>query len=148
VTRDTMHHMPFIAETECVIPSPPDAVFDRLADHASWSSWMPASFRPLDGSIGTLKLGVRFRMRVAKIPATLVVSAAERGKELAWRGGIKRLLHANHRFVFEADGNGGTRVRSIEMWDGPLSRFFRPLVKPLAERIGREQLDALATSLV
>ena len=142
--------MSFIVEAERTIEAPPQRVFDKLADFASWPQWMPRSFAPVvkDGAPSPvhLRLGDRFRVRVggAPVASTLRVSVLERPRELAWRGGVRGLLRAEHRFVFEAVGDSRTRVRSIEAWHGSLARLLRRLVEPAALRIGGQQLEALA----
>lgn len=57
-------------------------------------------------------------------------------------GGGTPLLSARHRFLFEPEGKG-TRVRSVETWEGPTERVMRHVVKPVAERLAGEQLAAL-----
>jgi hypothetical protein len=140
--------MSFVAEAERTIDAPPQRVFDKLADLGSWPSWMPRSFVPVmkAGTPSPLRLGDRFQVRVAGAPvaSTLRISILDRPRELAWRGGVRGLLRAEHRFVFEADGEHRTRVRSIETWHGALSGVLRRLVEPAAVRVGGEQLAALA----
>lgn len=70
----------------------------------------------------------------------------EPSTELTWGGGVPGVINARHRFLFDADGTG-TIVRSVETWSGPMENVVRRLVKPAAERIGRDQLQALAASL-
>jgi len=140
--------MSFVAEAARTIDAPPQRVFDKLADFGSWPSWMPRSFVPVVGSgpPSPLRLGDRIRVRVAGAPvaSTLRISILDRPRELAWKGGVRGLLRAEHRFVFEADGDHRTRVRSIETWHGAMAGVLRRLVEPAAVRVGREQLDALA----
>jgi hypothetical protein len=138
--------MPFLAEASRTIGVTPEVAFDRLADHPSWKEWMPRSFVPLSPANRALRVGDRLRMRIARapIPAVIEVTVVERAKEITWRGGVGGLLHAEHRFLFEPDGDGGTRVRSVETWRGALAPVLRPFVKPVAERIGAEQLEGLA----
>jgi uncharacterized protein YndB with AHSA1/START domain len=139
--------MPFVAESERRIDAPPETAFDRLLDHASWSSWMPRSFRPVGASKGALREGDRVRMRVAGMPATIHVAVVRRPVEITWCGGVKGILWAEHRFLFEKDGDG-TRVRSVETWHGALAALLRRAIKPKAERIGAEQLASLAKATV
>lgn len=140
--------MSFVAEAERTIDATPQRVFDRLADIASWRTWMPRSFvavvRPDIPS--PLKLGDRFRVRIGGAPLAnaLRVSKLDRPRELAWRGGVRGVLWAEHRFVFERDGDHRTRVRSIETWRGALAGLLRRLIEPAAIRIGSEQLEGLA----
>ena len=140
--------MPFIAEASRIIAASPELIFDRLADNPSWSEWMPKSFSPVGPSDGPLKVGSRPRVRVAPMPTStrLNVVVAERGRELAWSGG-NLLLHAHHRFLFEPAEGNQTRVRSVETWAGLLAPLMKSFVKAAAEKIGMEQLDALARSL-
>jgi uncharacterized protein YndB with AHSA1/START domain len=140
--------MPFVATAERTLDVPPDAAFDRLANHASWEAWMPPSFRPVGKIRETLRGGDSIQVRIdgMPLPAKLVISVSARPEEIAWRGGIRSLLWAEHRFLFEAR-EGGTRVRSVETWHGPLAGLLRRASQPKAERIGREQLEGLAQSL-
>jgi hypothetical protein len=140
--------MSFVAQAELTIDAPAQRVFDRLADFAAWPSWMPPSFVPLvrAGAPSPLRLGDRFRVKVGGAPfaSTLRLSVLERPREIAWRGGLRGLLWAEHRFVLEPDGDRRTRVRSIETWRGALAGLTRRLVQPLAEKIGSAQLAGLA----
>ena len=140
--------MSFVAQAELLIDAPPQRVFDRLANFAAWPSWMPPSFAPVvrRGHPSPLRLGDRFRVKVGGAPfaSTLRISVLQRPRELGWRGGMRGLLWAEHRFVLEPDGDRRTRVRSIETWRGALAGLMRRIVKPLAEKIGGEQLAGLA----
>ncbi len=112
---------------------------------------MPRSFRPAGRTAGrTLREGEAFKVKLARmpVPAKLRVSTSDRPRELSWRGGIRGLLAAEHRFLFDAEGDGTkTRVRSVETWTGALSGILRRVVDPLATKIGSQQLEALARSL-
>lgn len=139
--------MSFIAESDHTIEAPPQRVFDTLIDVASWPTWMPRSFVPIlrSDTASPLRLGDRIKVKVAggPLPTTIRVSKLERPNVLAWRGGVRGLLWAEHRFVLEPVGERRTRVRSIETWRGALSGLLRPFVLPLALRVGNEQLAAL-----
>ena len=76
--------------------------------------------------------------------STLKITRLERPHELAWRGGVRGVLWAEHRFVLDADGDRRTRVRSIETWNGALAGLLRRLIEPVAVRVGSEQLAGLA----
>jgi hypothetical protein len=140
--------MSFVAEASLTIDAPAQRVFDRLADVASWPSWMPRSFAPVvrAGTPSPLRPGDRVRVKISGAPlaSTLKVSKLDRPNELAWRGGVRGLLWAEHRFVFEPIGDRKTLVRSIETWHGALSGLLRRLVEPAAMRIGTQQLEGLA----
>jgi uncharacterized protein YndB with AHSA1/START domain len=140
--------MSFVAQAELTIDAPPQRVFDRLADFAAWPSWMPKSFVPVvrAGAPSPLRRGDRIRVKVGGAPfaSTLKLRTLERPREIAWTGGLRGVLWAEHRFVLEPDGDRRTRVRSIETWHGALAGVTKRLVKPLAEKIGMQQLTGLA----
>ena len=139
--------MTFVAEAERTIEAPPQRVFDRLIDVATWPEWMPRSFSLVvrSGTPSPLRLGDRIKVKVARgpLPTTIRVSKLVRPTELVWCGGVRGLLWAEHRFVLEPVGDRRTRVRSIETWHGALAGLLRGLVRPLAIRIGGEQLAGL-----
>ncbi len=139
----------FVAEASRRIPGTPEALFGRLADYGSWKAWMPSSFRPAGEPSGLLSMGRELRVHIQGMPgvAKIQVSAFQTPREIAWTGGRRGLLAAEHRFVFDGDGQGGTMVRSIETWSGALAPLLRRFVKPRAERIGEQQLEGLARSL-
>ncbi len=141
--------MSFVAKGTRRIPVPPEAAFDRLADLASWPSWMPSSFRPVGATQGSLRLGQKVWVRIAGVPAPsrIEVTGMRRPKEIAWSGGVPGILWANHQFFFEADGADATVVVSQETWSGLLSPLLRRFIQPSAEKIGGHQLEALARSL-
>ena len=138
--------MAFVAEAAVEADAPPEAVFDRLVDFASWGAWMPRSFRPASAAPATLAPGASLRVRIAHgPPARLDVTVCDRAREVTWCGGLAGVLRAEHRFLFDPIGDGKrTRIRSVETWRGALAPLVRPVVKRLAERIGRQQIDALA----
>ena len=141
--------MSFFANAERNLPVTPEVAFDQLADHASWDTWMPRTFRPDGGSSGTLRVGDKLRVFIdgAPLAASIVVRIARRPAEIMWTGGVKGLLWAEHHFHFEAHADGGTLVRSVERWTGALAPLVRRLVQPAAERIGNEQLTGLARAV-
>jgi hypothetical protein len=138
--------VPFVAEASIRVNAPSSAVFDTLADHDGWSAWMPRSFRPVGRPLGKLSAGARPRVRIAgaRFASPIEVTVVDRPREITWRGGIGKLLFAEHRFLFADTTDGGTEVRSVETWDGLIAPFVRPIVKRVAEKVGREQLAALA----
>lgn len=139
--------MSFVAEAERTIEAPPQRVFETLVDVASWPTWMPRSFVPMlrKGVRSPLRLGDRVKVKVAgaPLPSTIRVSKLERPTEVAWRGGVRGIFWAEHRFVLEPVGDRRTRVRSIETWRGALAGLLRPLVQPVAVRVGAAQLAGL-----
>ncbi|APR74727.1 Hypothetical protein A7982_00073 [Minicystis rosea] len=141
--------MSFLAETSIDLSVSPEIAFDALADHAGWAAWMPRTFVPVGPTHGTLRAGDRILVRIAHgpMPTPIVVSVVDRAREITWRGGPRGVLAAEHRFLFEPNGAGGTRVRSVERWDGALAPLVRPILKRLAERIGAQQLAGLARAV-
>ncbi len=110
--------MSFVAEASILLDVSPEVAFDKLADHPSWVDWMPPTFRPAGASRGKLEAGSRFKAYIARLPfpTPIEVYVVDRAKEITWGGGSP-LLAARHRFLFEAEGSG-TRVRSVETWEG------------------------------
>lgn len=110
---------------------------------------MPGSFTPVGSPLGRLRVGDSPRIRIAgaRVATPIHVSVVDRPREITWCGGVRGVLWAEHRFLFEADGHGGTLVRSLETWEGALAVATRRFVQPIAERVGREQLEALARSI-
>jgi hypothetical protein len=131
------------------MPVAPELVFDRLADFGSWPQWMPRSFRPVGPAEGPLVIGRKVRVKIAGVPAAtkITVSEMRRPAEIAWQGGIPGVVWADHRFLFEADGQSATRVTSYETWSGGLAKLFRVVLQPAAERVGGEQLAALGRAV-
>jgi len=140
--------MSFVAEASRTISATPEVLFDRLADYGSWDAWMPRSFEPMGHGVGPLQVGDRIRVRILGLPSELEITVADRGRELAWRGGIGFLLSGEHRFIFERDGASSTRVRSVELWRGLLGPLVRPVVRRVASSVGKKQLAGLARPFV
>jgi hypothetical protein len=136
----------FIAEASREADAPPERVFDRLADFGSWHEWMPKTFRPVGREPAILSAGARIKTRIGRgVLAKLEVTVCERPREITWCGGLPGVLRAEHRFLFEPTSDGKkTRIRSVETWRGALTPFLRPIVKRLAEKIGQQQVDAIA----
>ncbi len=139
----------FLAEGSRTLTVSPEVAFDKLADFSSWKDWMPRSFRPEPSEITIMRVGDRVRVRIEGMPvaSTIRVTVVDRARELTWCGGARGVLFAEHRFLFEPHKDG-TLVRSVESWRGVLSPILRPIVKPNAERVGLQQLTALARAVV
>lgn len=141
--------MSFVAAATHETSAAPERVFDTLTDHDAWDRWMPSSFRPAGRSVGALRPGARLRVRIAAsrrlpLPAILEVTVAERPRTITWCGGLRGVLFAEHRFHFDHRDGGGTRIRSEETWTGRLARVLERVVRPLAEKVGKDQIEALA----
>ena len=141
--------MSFVAQASLVLPVSAEVAFDRLADHDSWASWMPASFRPVGKTTGRLRGGAKVRVRVlgSALPVSIRVRVVDKPREIAWGGGVAGVFLADHRFLFEPKGDSAVEVRSVETWSGVIARVFRRALLPQAERVGRDQLAALASGL-
>jgi hypothetical protein len=140
--------MSFVAEASCIMCVVPEVAFDRLSDHDSWREWMPPTFRPVGASLGKLSVGAKPKVRIVGVPGAqpLHVTVVDRAREITWRGGTA-LLNGEHQFLFEPVDGGKTRVRSVETWRGLLAPLLKLVVKPAAERVGRDQLAALAKAV-
>lgn len=135
--------MGFVAEGSLDSAESAEALFDRLIDHGNWIHVMPCGFSPMGSSRGQLKVGDRVQVRIAGRPSLIAIATVRRPLEISWTGGTRGVLYAEHRFLFEQRSDGGTRVRSVETWEGVLTPFVKPIVKRLAERIGKQQLEGL-----
>jgi len=133
--------MAFVVEVARSYPTPPAEVFLRLADGRGWRGRMPPSFRPIRVPDRSLVVNDRLWVRVAGSPVRLRIVHVDAPRAIEWTGGVPNVLFAEHRFVLEPEGTG-TLVRSIERWSGAFAARFA--IEPLATRIAREQLAALA----
>ena len=142
--------MSFVTEASRTLPVSAEVAFDCLADYDSWAEWMPDSFRPITRSVGQLRPGVKAQVRImgGPLPASIRVRVADRGRELTWGGGVRGVFLADHRFLFERKGDSSVDVRSVERWSGVVAAVLRRALVPSAERIGREQLEALEKAAV
>ncbi len=140
--------MSYVVRASRVIEASALDVFDRMADHDSWSQWMPASFRPVGKSIGRLVPGAKFHVRIMGMPlrASCKVTVVESPMEITWCGGAKGVLWAEHRFLFESKGAEIVEVQSVERWHGFLARLLRFAIAKGAQKVGKAQLDALAAA--
>ena len=141
--------MSFVATVSRSIRANAVEAFAKFSDFELWSKFMPASFRPIRGPQRKLMAGDLLRMRLdtgaIKLPVAVQVFRVEAPRTISWGGG-SRLLHADHRFVFEAQDDDTVVIRSDEEWSGLLTS-----VAPIAKRIRRqaeavaiEQLDGFA----
>jgi hypothetical protein len=141
--------MPFSIQTSRVLTVAAPVAFDRLADQESWRRWMPRSFRPVGAPVGRLREGETYRVRVSGLPAVSIrVTVVRRSQEIAWTGGVRGVFFAAHHFYFEPRGEAEVEVRSVETWSGVLATALQGRMKEKAEEVLRDQLAALAESLV
>jgi hypothetical protein len=141
--------MSYVVRASLVIEASALAAFDLMADHDSWSRWMPASFRPAGRSVGRLTPGMKFHVKLMGLPfgSPCKVTVVKSPTEITWCGGAKGIFFAEHRFLFEARGDDSVEVQSVETWHGPLARLFRFAVEPGARKVGAAQLAGLASGL-
>lgn len=137
--------MPYVARASQRIEAPIRVVFDCLVDHRSWSTWMPSSFRPVGTRFERLEEGNVFRARIlgSIAPTTCLVTVVKDANEVAWCGGKKNVIWAEHRFLVEPTGDNAVDVESRETWSGPVATLLRRLIQPLASKVGKDQLRAL-----
>lgn len=140
--------MSFVVEAQLDLPAPPERVFEAMCDHTRWPEWMPPTFAPLGPTVGRLTIGAKFKARVDRMPfpSLCEITHFVRPHELTWSGGIGALLKAEHRFFFDPH-EGGTRVRSSEIWSGPLAAVASPFIKWRAKVVAGHQLAGLAKAL-
>ena len=142
--------MAYVARVPQRIQVPIQVAFDCLADHAAWPGWMPSAFRPVGKSFRRLEEGNTFRVRIlgSLLPSTCHVTVVKDNAEITWTGGKKGILWAEHRFLFEARGDDGVEVESVESWHGPLAALLRRLIEPAARKVGKDQLQALQSAAI
>jgi hypothetical protein len=138
----------YVASASRTLRVPASVAFDRLADHDSWSDWMPRSFRPVGRRLGRLAPGATFRVRILGAPfaARCRVTVVRPHEEITWCGGVRGLVYAEHHFFFDAAGDAVT-VRSEETWTGPVASLLRFGIQPGAAKVGGETLDGLARAV-
>jgi hypothetical protein len=126
----------------------PEVAFDVMRDYAAWKTWMPRAFTPVSTTREPLHVGDRLRIKLggAPVPSTIEITVVDRAHEIAWCGGPRGVLRAEHRFLFEPTV-AGTRVRSVETWAGVLAPLVRFFLEPAATRTGNEQLAGLAKGI-
>ncbi|MFW5925887.1 MAG: SRPBCC family protein [Myxococcota bacterium] len=135
--------MTVTSEAERIVELPRERAFELFIDYPRWHQWMPRAFQPIAGPDRPLQQGDRLQVRIPPVKARLRVSRVRPGEEVCWTGGGP-ILHAAHSFYFEDAGDGRTRIRSVEPWEGPLLHIgpLARYIKKEADRIGTAQLDA------
>lgn len=116
------------AEVGIDISAPPERVYDLVADLPGMGRWSPENRggRWLDGSTEA-KVGARFRGHnrngLAFWTTTSEITAADRGKEIAWDVSSGPVAVSRWRYVFTPTADGGTRV--VESTEDRRFRLFR-----------------------
>jgi len=102
------------------IEAPPQAVWEVLADTATWDRWshfVPAAPGPL--AVGE-SFPIAFPMRGRIVTGQTRIIRCEPNRELTWQGGVALLLKVTHGFTIESI-DGGCRLIHSESFAGPLS---------------------------
>ncbi|MFT4744232.1 MAG: hypothetical protein ACI9AD_000071 [Nitriliruptoraceae bacterium] len=109
------------------IDATPVEVFDALTDIPSWKTWA-AGFGL---SSRRVQVGGRAIIRLPLLPGPRpplpgTFTDVDRGRKLAWGGGIPGVLSAVHAFELTADGTG-TTLEHYETFTGPASIALVPV---------------------
>jgi len=140
--------------TEIEIAAPPPRVWEVLTDLERWSEWNHLLTLELRGPLqeatqGRLTLSLpmppllRPPLERARIPVRLVTVRRER--ELAWQGGIPRVMVGCHGFRLEPTSIG-TRVVHTETFRGLLAGLFVRLAEQQMYPQYRKLNEALRTA--
>ncbi|TGQ63481.1 MAG: glutathione-dependent formaldehyde-activating protein [Mesorhizobium sp.] len=112
-----------LLETEIVIDAPPQTVWAVLDDIERYPEWNPA-LPALRGrtTVGQRVVGTLRQPNVPEREVNPTITRIVGARELRWLsqapGGV---FSAEHIFILEPNGNGGTRVRHNEVFDGPMA---------------------------
>jgi uncharacterized protein YndB with AHSA1/START domain len=112
---------PALASSEIEVATPPESVWDLIADFDAWPDWNPdVQSMSIHGPVVP---GTEFKWRSGPLRITSRLERVERPNLIGWRG--KALgIAAVHVWHFEAR-DGGTLVRTEESWAGLLPRLLR-----------------------
>ncbi|MBR0751574.1 SRPBCC family protein [Bradyrhizobium jicamae] len=112
-----------LLETEIIIDAPPQTVWAVLDDIACYAEWNPA-LPALSGrtTVGQQVVGTLRQPNVPEREVTPTITRVVGARELRWLnqapGGV---FSAEHIFILEPTGDGGTRILHNEIFDGPLA---------------------------
>lgn len=136
-------------ETSIEIDAPPEVVWARLTDFATYGSWNPF-IRSIDGEAAP---GARLKVRIqppgrAGMTFRPTVLDATPGRRLGWLGtlGIRGIFDGEHRFEFEPLPGGRTRLTHSERFTGLLVPLFSAMLADT--RKGFEAMNAALKSRV
>lgn len=119
-----------LLETEIDIDAPPQTVWAVLDDIERYAEWNPA-LPALRGrtTVGQRVVGTLRQPNVPEREVTPTITRIVGARELRWLsqapGGV---FSAEHIFILEPTGNGGTRVRHNEIFDGPMANERWPSI--------------------
>lgn len=144
--------MPLRTACEAVLPAPPFAVYDVVADIGRRPQWL-RELQLVDTPTKTAVVGVRFEGVSTLLGHTFHgvahVVRAQRGEILAERVHIGGCFTSE--WTFEATADGGTRVchtMEVELPGGPLRWLERLVLRRRVRELQRSGLAALAAQLV
>jgi hypothetical protein len=130
-------------QTEIEIAASRERVWSVLADVDAWHEWNPV----LKGLDGSLAVGAWHRLSldvgVATVPIPVRLTEFRPPHEIAWRGGARRLVAAEHGFRVERIADQRSRVVHYESFEGLLVR----LVGRRIERTLRPRYEATNDAL-
>lgn len=130
---------------EVLVAAPPEAVWEAMADVASWPEWYRACRWTRDVDPGVRGVGDTFTWKAHPVVLHSRILEAERGR--AFRFDAKAPgLRADHLFTLHAEGTG-TRVCSVEVQSGALPWAGRAVLRPSLVRETRAWLTDLAAHL-
>lgn len=114
--------MPQRIETSLYLPYRPERVWTVLADFAHYRDWNPLNI----AAEGMARVGSKVAMRIANplqpgtsLGLTVMVTRADPGHKLGWRGHVPLLFSGDHLFELHAE-RGGTRLKHSETIGGLL----------------------------
>jgi hypothetical protein len=120
--------------TEALLPFPPEAVWDVLADFEAYEEWNPLNLRARGRAEPGAKVAMTF-INPARpgttIDQVVTVTDCRRGDILAWEGRVPLLFSGRHSFVLRPEGPG-TRLIHGEDMSGLIALTFSARI--LSER--------------
>ena len=123
-------------ETEIVIASKPERVWEVLTDFENHSEWNPF----IKSISGEKKVGEKLTVFLQPpegngMTFKPVILTYDKSREFRWRGklGIKGIFDGEHYFKLIDNGNGTTRFVHGEKFSGILVGAFRTMLKKTKE---------------
>lgn len=130
---------PVIAESEIEIDADPESVWDVIANVERWPRWNPeVKSVVLQGGV---REGSVFRWKTSSGSITSTFQDVEPPHVVAWTGRTMS-IKAVHRWSLERK-NGKTTVKTVESFDGALSRLFRRPLRKVLKKALDQGLEAL-----
>jgi hypothetical protein len=110
------------------IDAPASLVWEMLVDFDAFPTWNPF----ITSAEGTVQAGGRLTLRIRPVSGSavtlrpIVVEVVE-GRRLRWQGrlGVRGLFDADHLFLVEPRGAGGSRLVQHEQFSGLLVPFLQ-----------------------